>query len=99
MQSILENITKKNTSINDEIITTSMIAAANASANAYLNAALTTSTPELRAMYSSSLSQIITGHSLLTDLVIKNGWAQPYNSPVQQLSSAYNKSTEVLQSK
>ncbi|AJA49600.1 spore coat protein [Clostridium pasteurianum DSM 525 = ATCC 6013] len=99
MASLLENITKKNTSINDEIITNSMIASATASANMYLNAALTSSTPELRAMYSSSLSQIIAGHSILTDIVVKNGWVQPYNSPVQQLSSSYEKATNVLQSK
>lgn len=99
MPSILENITKKNTSINDEIITNSMIASANASANAYLNAAMTSSTPELKSMYSSVLSQIITGHSALTDIVIKKGWAQPYNPPAQQLSNAYEKSTTVLQEK
>ncbi|AGK97428.1 spore coat protein [Clostridium pasteurianum] len=99
MPSLLENITRKTSSINDEVITNSMLASATASANMYLNAALTSSTPELRAMYSSSLGQIITGHSILTDLVIKNGWAQPYNAPVQQLSSSYEKSTNELQAK
>jgi spore coat protein CotF len=99
MPSLLENITRKTTSINDEVIVNSMITAASGATTVYLGAAMTSPTPELRAMYSSVLSQIIVGHSALTDIVIKKGWAQPYNPPVQQLSGAYDKSTEVLQTK
>lgn len=99
MPSLLENITRKTTSINDEVIVNSMIAGAVSSANAYLNAAMASSTPELKALYSASLSQIIAGHSAVTDIAIKKGWMQPYSAPVQQLSGAYDKSSHVLQSK
>lgn len=96
MPSIIENIVKKSTSLNDETIATSMLAANDAAAKAYLSAAMTTPTPELRAIYSSSLSQIISGHSALMELVIKRNWGQPYNSPTQQLSDAYTKASQVV---
>lgn len=96
MASILGNIAKNNTSINDEVIATNMISAAKGSANAYLNAALTSPTPELKAMYASSLNQVLNGHSAITELAIKRGWEQPYNPPAQQLSSAYDKADTVV---
>ncbi|MGO0916269.1 spore coat protein, partial [Clostridioides difficile] len=40
---------------------------AKASANMYLNSALTSSTPELRAIYSASLTQMVEGHTALTE--------------------------------
>lgn len=99
MASILGNIAKNNTAISDEIIATNMISAAKGSANAYLNAAMTSPTPELKAMYTSGLSQIINGHSALTQLAINRGWEQPYNPPTQQLSSAYDKADTLMHKK
>lgn len=99
MASILGNIVKSNTTISDEVIATNMISAAKGSANAYLNAALTSTTPELKAMYTSSLNQVISGHTALTELAVKKGWEQPYNPPTQQLSSAYNKADTVIQTR
>lgn len=99
MASILGNIAKNNTAISDEIIATNMISAAKGSANAYLNAAMTSPTPELKAMYTSGLSQIINGHSALTQLAINRGWEQPYNPPTQQLSSAYDKADTLIHKK
>jgi spore coat protein CotF len=96
MASILGNIAKNNTAISDEVIATNMISAAKGSANAYLNAALTSPTPELRAMYASSLNQVLIGHSAITELAINRGWEQPYNPPTQQLSSAYDKAKTVI---
>ena len=53
---------------------------------------MTSATPELRAIYSSSLNQIIGGHSALTDLAINRGWVSPYDEPSQQLADTFNKS-------
>jgi len=92
MGTFLGNKVKNRTDINDEILANNMMASAKAAANAYLNATMTSSTPELRAMYGASLNQIVGGHSALTELSVKKGWENPYNSPTQQLSSAYNKS-------
>lgn len=99
MASILGNIAKNSTAINDEVIATNMISAAKGSANAYLNAIMISPTPELKAMYASSLNQVINGHSTLTELAIKRGWEQPYNPPAQQLSSAYDKANTVVDTK
>lgn len=92
MTSFLGNKVKNATDINDEVIANNMLASSKASANAYLNAAVACATPELRAMYSSSLSQILNGHSALMGLAVKRGWEKPYDTPNQQLSDAYNKS-------
>ncbi|MFW6023016.1 MAG: spore coat protein [bacterium] len=87
---------QKNTDINDEVLASSMIATATAGANAYLNAATTCATPELRAMYSSSLSQILTGQAALTDLSIKKEWGKPYDPPTQQLVDVYAKAESTV---
>jgi len=99
MASILGNMAKNNMSISDEVIATNMITAAKGSANAYLNAAMMSPTPELRAMYASSLNQVLSGHSALMELAIKKGWEQPYNPLSQQLSCAYDKANSVVHNK
>lgn len=96
MASIFGNIAKNNTAISDEVIATNMISAAKGSANAYLNATMTSPTPELKAMYASSLSQVINGHSAISELAISRGWEQPYIPPTQQLLSAYDKADTVI---
>lgn len=89
---IMNNIAKNNTDVNDEVIAGNMISSAKSAADAYLNATMTSSTPELRAIYSSSLNQIIGGHSALTDLAVNRGWVSPYSAPSQQLAETFSKS-------
>lgn len=96
---LLGNIVQNTTDINDEVISHDMLAGSKGLANAYLNAALTSPTPELRAMYSSALSEIVAGHSGNLELAINRGWENPYTSPVQQLSDIYSKSQTVIESK
>jgi spore coat protein CotF len=91
MASILGNIVQKTTDINDEVISGNMLAAAKGAADAYLNATITSTTPELRAIYSSSLNQVVGGHSALTELTIKKGWIKPYNPPTEQLLDVVTK--------
>lgn len=87
---------QKSTDINDEVLVNSMIPSAMAGANAYLNAALISTAPELKAMYSASLNQFLQGHAALTELAIKKGWENPYDSPVRQLSTVYKKAESTV---
>jgi spore coat protein CotF len=98
MASIISNMVQGTTNINDEVIASDMLAGAKGGANAYLNAALAAPTPELRAMYSSSLSQVLNGYSALSDLAINRGWEKPYSNPIQQLTEAYDKSKTTVES-
>lgn len=82
--------------INDEVIANNMMGSAAASAQAYLSATMTAPTPELKAMYSSSLNQVLGGHTAVTELAVKKGWEKPYHSPSEQLSDVYNKSKNTL---
>ncbi|MFT8351095.1 spore coat protein [Clostridium saccharoperbutylacetonicum] len=91
MSTILSNIVQKTTDINDEVISGNMLASAKSAADVYLNATMTSTTPELRALYSSNLNQVVGGHSALTELTINKGWINPYNPPNQQLSDIVNK--------
>ena len=96
MRSMIENLIKNNTDIDDKVMVLSMLSSAKASANMYLNSALTSSTPELRAIYSASLTQMVEGHTALTELGINKGWIKPYDKPIQQLKCAYNESQNVI---
>lgn len=96
MRNMIENLIKNNTDIDDKLIVLSMLSSAKASANMYLNSALTSSTPELRAIYSASLTQMVEGHTALTELSINKEWIKPYDKPIQQLTCAYNESQNVI---
>lgn len=98
MGNIVGTIVQSATDINDEIIADNMLAAAKGSATAYMNATMSSATPELKTMYSASLNQIVGGHSALTELTINRGWNNPYIPPTQQLSDTYNKSRSVIDS-
>lgn len=97
MSGIFSNIAKGNTDINDQVIVGSMISSASSMANAYLNATITATTPELRAMYGSSLNQIIEGQSAFTALALNKEWVNPYNPPAQQLADTYQKSRDTVE--
>lgn len=99
MGMIMNNIVKNTTDIDDEIIAGNMIGSAKTAADAYLNATMTSATPELRAIYASSLNQIIGGHSALTDLAVNRGWVSPYSEPSQQLAETFSKSQRAVDDK
>ncbi|PRR82239.1 spore coat protein [Clostridium vincentii] len=96
MGTIMNNIVKNTTDINDEVIAGNMIGAAKSAADAYLAATLTSSTPELKAIYSASLTQIIGGHSALTELAVNREWVSPYSAPSEQLMNSFNKSKSTV---
>ncbi len=93
---IFTETVQHNTDINNEVLVNSMIASATAQANAYLNAATACATPELRAMYKSSLNQILDGQAALTGLAVKKEWEKPYADPTQQLSDVYTKAQATI---
>ncbi|MCT8977830.1 spore coat protein [Clostridium sp. CX1] len=96
MANFISNMVKNGTDMDDAVIANSMMGSAKAAADAYLNATMLSATPELRAMYASSLNQIIAGHSALVELTVNRDWEKPYNSPVQQLAEAYDKSKDTV---
>lgn len=92
MATVMGNMVKNAIDMNDEIIASNMLAAAGVTADAYLKAAMTSTTPELKAIYAANLNQAVGGHSALTELAVNRGWVNPYNSPEEQLSDVYVKS-------
>ena len=96
MRNMIGNLIKNNVDINDKIIALSMISSAKESADMYLNSTLTSSTPELRAIYSAALTQMVEGHTVLTELSVNKGWIKPYDAPIQQLTCSYNDSKDVI---
>lgn len=90
MKNLIGNIVQEGMNIDDKIIVESMISAAKEAADLYLNSALTSTTPELRVIYSASIGQMVEGHTALTALAVNKGWVKPYEAPISQLSCAYN---------
>lgn len=99
MTNIIGNLIKDNIDITDKLISTSMLSAAKECADMYLNSTLTSSTPELRAIYSASLGQMVEGHTALTELAVNKGWLKPYCTPTEQLTCSYNESKSVISDK
>lgn len=97
MPSFLGNKAKDITDLSDEVLAKNMLASASSTSNAYLNALMTSSTPEVRAVYAASLNQIIGGHSALTELALKRNWTNPYIEPREQMSTVYSKVQSVIQ--
>jgi spore coat protein CotF len=96
MANIIGNMIKSSMDINDEIIAASMLSAAKEGADMYLNATLTSNTPELRAIYSASLGQMVEGHTTLTELNVNKGWIKPYDDPLKQLADSYDESRDII---
>jgi spore coat protein CotF len=93
---MIGNLIKNNIDIKDEIIALSMLSSGKESADMYLNATLTSSTPELRAIYSAALGQMVEGHTALTELSVNKEWIKPYSNPIDQLKCSYNESKSVI---
>lgn len=98
MASILNNILgndKGAFDVGNEAIAIDMLSGTKAAAAAYLTAALESATPELKAMYSSSVNEMLKAHSELTDLAVDKKWYKPYDRPEQQLADAYKQSVNI----
>ncbi|HYH04654.1 MAG TPA: spore coat protein [Bacillota bacterium] len=72
------------------------MAAAATSANAYLIATLQSTTPEVRRLFGEYLTQSIMAHEGLTNLALKKGWINPYDSVDNQLKMVYQEAESLL---
>jgi spore coat protein F len=80
----------------DKTLAFNAMAAAAASAQAYMTATIASVTPELRAMLANITSQKITEHEAITAFMINKGWMNPYDQPNQQLESTKQEADSVL---
>lgn len=87
--SFFDNVTDQSA---DKTIASNGISASASSANAYLNASLTATTPEVRRLFNEYTTQCVMANESLTELSVKNGWIAPYDSPEQQLQRSYKQS-------
>lgn len=97
MTNIIGNMIKDNADMDDKLIALSMLSSGKELADMYLNSTLTSSTPELRAIYSASLGQVVEGHTALTELSVNKEWLKPYDAPIEQLGCSYKCSKKVIE--
>lgn len=96
MSKMIGSLIKNNTDIDDKLIAESMLSSGKEGADVYLNSTLTSTTPELRAIYSAGVVQAIEGHTALTELCVNKGWLKPYTTPEEQLGCAFNCSKDAI---
>ena len=96
MRNLIGNLIKSNVDIDDKLIISTMLSSVKEYADLYLSSSLTSTTPELKAIYSASLAQMVEGHTALIELSINKGWIKPYDSPINQLVCSYNESIKVI---
>jgi spore coat protein F len=80
----------------DQALAFTSASSAAVSAQAYLSAALASTTPEVRRMFSEYSTQAVMGHEALMALMIKKGWSNPYTSPTQQLQASIEQSQQAV---
>ncbi|MGN0027760.1 MAG: spore coat protein [Clostridium sp.] len=90
MLKVLGDLIKDNVNIDDKLLCESMMTSAKDGATLYLASALTSTTPELRAIYSASVTQMLEGHTALTELSVKKEWIKPYEEPISLLNCEFN---------
>ena len=88
MIKMIGNLIQDNINIDDKLIAESMMTAAKDGALLYLNSSITSTTPELRAIYTASVGQMLEGDSALTELSIKKQWLKPSEPALTQLKCA-----------
>lgn len=82
--------------MSDSTIANDMISSGKSAATMYLNATLESATPELKAIFSGSLNQIVAGHAAISALAVDRKWYKPYESPEQQLADVYKQSVSAI---
>lgn len=94
---ITDILTGGNMSLDDKVISDSILMAGKGASTMYLNAILESSTPELRSIYSQGLGEILNGHAAATAIAVNNGWYKPYDSPDQQLADTFKQTVSSVQ--
>lgn len=90
MMKVVGDLIQGTIKIDDKVIAESMMTAAKDGALLYLNSAITSTTPELRGIYTASVGQMLEGDAALTALSITKGWMTPSEPPMNQLSCAFS---------
>lgn len=80
----------------DQTISYTMMASAAAGAQGYLAATLIATTPELRAILGSFVSQKVMEHEALTSFMINRNWMNPYDEAHKQLEASYSQSQSIV---
>ncbi len=80
----------------DQTFSYSLMASAAAGAQGYLAATLIATTPELRSILSSFVSQKVMEHEALASLMISRNWMNPYDEPNKQLEASFHQSQSIL---
>lgn len=99
MMKVIGDLIQGTIKIDDKVIAESMMAAAKDGALLYLNSAMTSTTPELRAIYTASVGQMLEGDAALTALSIKKDWVKPCDPPLNQLSCAFTCAKDTVNKK
>ena len=82
--------------LDDKTIANDMLMSTKAAASAYFMAVLESSTPEVRAMAKSALTQTLDEYSSLMEITINRDWLKPYQMPEQQIIDAFKESQSVV---
>lgn len=98
MSTLKNMMGKKTTNLSDRTLASDSLAAKASASNAYLGATLSASTPELKQLFSSNLTQVVGEHTALSELSLNKGWVNPYEQPEKQLQQTFTHSKEVLDS-
>lgn len=84
--------------MNDHALANSMMGSAKAFGAAYVAAAFQCATPEVRRMFMQFADQAVQAHGALTELCLRKGWYQAYDTPDAQLRDWYAISSGVVAS-
>ena len=80
----------------DETLAKSSMGSAAATAQAYLAATLTATTPEVRRLFSEYTTEATIGHESISNLCLAKGWMNPYDAPQAQLKTSIDQSQQVI---
>lgn len=99
MMKIIADLVKGNMNIDDKLLAESMMTTAKEGAFLYLTSAKTSTTPELRAIFTAGVAQMQEGDAALTALAITKGWLKPYDPPINLLKCEYDCAKDTLDKK
>lgn len=80
----------------DSTLAISSISSTAVAAIAYLNAALSSTTPEVRRLFSEYATQSTMANEAITELAVSRNWINPYERPEAQLQSSMDKAQSVM---
>lgn len=80
----------------DSTLAMNSMASSAAAATAYLNAALASTTPEVRRLFSEYATQSTMANEAVTELAVSRKWINPYDCPETQLQTSIDKAQAAM---